>query len=70
MSTLRVALLAEGVDRNKLFLGCLGNGVVALLAEGVDRNVNISLRLCEGQNVALLAEGVDRNCSYFSYNVR
>ena len=35
---LRVALLAEGVDRNILMLILLWITCVALLAEGVDRN--------------------------------
>ena len=35
---LRVALLAEGVDRNDLGLTAAAIEVVALLAEGVDRN--------------------------------
>ena len=33
-----VALLAEGVDRNRLIVVMLKAAVVALLAEGVDRN--------------------------------
>ena len=33
-----VALLAEGVDRNKIALTDPNNIMVALLAEGVDRN--------------------------------
>ena len=33
-----VALLAEGVDRNYLYLFQLNGPLVALLAEGVDRN--------------------------------
>ena len=37
-SKLRVALLAEGVDRNMVFVLLFCGGVVALLAEGVDRN--------------------------------
>ena len=38
--TLDVALLAEGVDRNKFANGAgAGPSIVALLAEGVDRNV-------------------------------
>ena len=42
---MRVALLAEGVDRN-CFFDSFDNvvGVVALLAEGVDRNMIISIR--------------------------
>ena len=57
-----VALLAEGVDRNKVM------GVapvilikVALLAEGVDRNKNKEELRAGCPDVALLAEGVDRN---------
>ena len=38
-----VALLAEGVDRNDFFLGCIRVEVVALLAEGVDRNFLLPL---------------------------
>ena len=58
---IRVALLAEGVDRNKpdLVAG-LAQTQVALLAEGVDRNCTVVVvrgKVC----VALLAEGVDRN---------
>ena len=34
-----VALLAEGVDRNRLLDRTLSNVKVALLAEGVDRNL-------------------------------
>ena len=38
----RVALLAEGVDRNQSFhILSLADGVVALLAEGVDRNLHV-----------------------------
>ena len=59
----RVALLAEGVDRNIIEkLTSADRWNVALLAEGVDRNIvtsKISLYLY----VALLAEGVDRNTS-------
>ena len=56
----KVALLAEGVDRNQLVSRHKRQWEVALLAEGVDRNCSLfSLRCfcC----VALLAEGVDRN---------
>ena len=57
-----VALLAEGVDRNKLEIVVAPTlPLVALLAEGVDRN---SIRYNEVGGfftVALLAEGVDRN---------
>ena len=35
----RVALLAEGVDRNLLEQGLRHKARVALLAEGVDRNI-------------------------------
>ena len=38
----RVALLAEGVDRNKSkHIGMVQRQLVALLAEGVDRNTQI-----------------------------
>ncbi len=33
-----VALLAEGVDRNKIKIMLIAHNAVALLAEGVDRN--------------------------------
>ena len=36
-----VALLAEGVDRNRLHYICIMEDEVALLAEGVDRNLSI-----------------------------
>ena len=55
-----VALLAEGVDRNKKSRGALTRPLVALLAEGVDRNAVDFLRK-GASGVALLAEGVDRN---------
>ena len=55
-----VALLAEGVDRNRLSPSRAPARIVALLAEGVDRNVDD--RQGDRQYyVALLAEGVDRN---------
>ena len=58
----RVALLAEGVDRNLIW----GEGfqhirIVALLAEGVDRNSVLEDVYNSRFVVALLAEGVDRN---------
>ena len=56
----RVALLAEGVDRNLLEQGLRHKARVALLAEGVDRNPYHCETLL-GEKVALLAEGVDRN---------
>ena len=55
-----VALLAEGVDRNKKNLIEKELLDVALLAEGVDRNRQKSGPNCP-LDVALLAEGVDRN---------
>ena len=58
---LKVALLAEGVDRNKNRpVLQVARAEVALLAEGVDRNLS-ALRVTSGPSVALLAEGVDRN---------
>ena len=58
---LRVALLAEGVDRNDNPGFPQRLDVVALLAEGVDRNgAEVQLSLAD-RDVALLAEGVDRN---------
>ena len=56
-----VALLAEGVDRNSIFLLPASQVLVALLAEGVDRNPNSDAPIAENGRVALLAEGVDRN---------
>ena len=57
-----VALLAEGVDRNRnVTLGSIAIPVVALLAEGVDRNTDLGGDVDNAQKVALLAEGVDRN---------
>ena len=60
-----VALLAEGVDRNAVFVftTCVLFSV-ALLAEGVDRNAAYTVRLHPVVCVALLAEGVDRNTTY------
>ena len=56
-----VALLAEGVDRNRISAAMSSQERrVALLAEGVDRN-RLGFRLSAGFRVALLAEGVDRN---------
>ena len=43
--TLRVALLAEGVDRNSLLASSFGLMPVALLAEGVDRNTALVVRV-------------------------
>ena len=40
----RVALLAEGVDRNKAAVTAYDRTVVALIAEGVDRNPRKSVR--------------------------
>ena len=57
----RVALLAEGVDRNTSPHGRkLRRRCVALLAEGVDRNNYMAMAGWKSE-VALLAEGVDRN---------
>ena len=57
----KVALLAEGVDRNELRTAKSSKqSKVALLAEGVDRNIK-RLRKAVREPVALLAEGVDRN---------
>ena len=59
---MKVALLAEGVDRNSALPPCRCPGHVALLAEGVDRNRRSATRK-RWACVALLAEGVDRNCN-------
>ena len=60
----RVALLAEGVDRNSVDETYEDeNGQVALLAEGVDRNRSRPAATATVK-VALLAEGVDRNKPY------
>ena len=56
-----VALLAEGVDRNRFTQSRTNWQEVALLAEGVDRNENWMATAGEQEWVALLAEGVDRN---------
>ena len=56
-----VALLAEGVDRNRTYIIRSSlKAAVALLAEGVDRNPG-GCRSLSSRLVALLAEGVDRN---------
>ena len=61
VSVFAVALLAEGVDRNKADTIYGTTEVeVALLAEGVDRNFSVLTR-SPCRVVALLAEGVDRN---------
>ena len=61
MYLVKVALLAEGVDRNRFAPRVVVVLAVALLAEGVDRNNNIRKILAMLDKVALLAEGVDRN---------
>ena len=61
VSVFAVALLAEGVDRNKIALTDEHNIMVALLAEGVDRNSKAYTITSSSKQVALLAEGVDRN---------
>ena len=62
LSTLYVALLAEGVDRNTLRLMAEDSPFrVALLAEGVARNQNLFHQMLTFTRVALLAEGGDRN---------
>ena len=60
---MRVALLAEGVDRNIGLAETIRVVDVALLAEGVDRNTRIHGMYYSDFIVALLAEGVDRNPS-------
>ena len=55
-----VALLAEGVDRNRQRIIHDEAPFVALLAEGVDRNYSDPANV-KRLEVALLAEGVDRN---------
>ena len=63
----RVALLAEGVDRNIPYSAAINfASLVALLAEGVDRNLSSVVGGAGGPAVALLAEGVDRNSSNFA----
>ena len=59
--SIRVALLAEGVDRNRMTNSYSFGYAVALLAEGVDRNLDKATELERDNRVALLAEGVDRN---------
>ena len=58
-----VALLAEGVDRNRNTPRDCPSKQVALLAEGVDRNFTVFVTTEGLTTVALLAEGVDRNPS-------
>ena len=60
--TAKVALLAEGVDRNPGGEGQGRRKCVALLAEGVDRNAK-SAKDGKLYIVALLTEGVDRNAA-------
>ena len=44
---MKVALLAEGVDRNQALAGNAHLlGKVALLAEGVDRNIFVFMAVC------------------------
>ena len=63
----KVALLAEGVDRNLFpFRLFAVTAKVALLAEGVDRNLIRHMGLMSVL-VALLAEGVDRNCKLWAF---
>ena len=62
LSVFAVALLTEGVDRNRMLGGYAKGGVVALLTEGVDRNFKENcIHKLYGTRVALLTEGVDRN---------
>ena len=61
VSVFAVALLAEGVDRNRPVQQEWQPAQVALLAEGVDRNSAAVVALHVLRVVALLAEGVDRN---------
>ena len=63
-----VALLAEGVDRNRSVICWVRVFTVALLAEGVDRNTSTNRERMPNVYVALLAEGVDRNiCRGFQF---
>ena len=68
-SEMLVALLAEGVDRNWLVIGCHLLTEVALLAEGVDRNF-YGFKADVWAAVALLAEGVDRNMASSIASIR
>ena len=61
VSVFAVALLAEGVDRNRYVEAFFQEPNVALLAEGVDRNSVMRSKSGVSVGVALLAEGVDRN---------
>ena len=57
-----VALLTEGVDRNRYTMMAEAlQSIVALLTEGVDRNFRPRTSPMSA-TVALLTEGVDRNC--------
>ena len=65
-----VALLAEGVDRNKTSAAVMNvTAQVALLAEGVDRNFGGIEVALSNISVALLAEGVDRNIARCSRSI-
>ena len=57
-----VALLAEGVGRNRQCKPLRAKYRVALLAEGVGRNMKRLRDYAGRHDVALLAEGVGRNC--------
>ena len=65
-----VALLTEGVDRNRLCQPHQLRRMVALLTEGVDRNCVSTRADCVALKVALLTEGVDRNQSYLHRRAR
>ena len=49
LSVFAVALLAEGVDRNLMYLWMISSTLVALLAEGVDRNILADLMVAFGR---------------------
>ena len=61
LGEIQVALLAEGVDRNRTGTQRARQNLVALLAEGVDRNIELPFLLCFEKSIALLAEGAGRN---------
>ena len=59
----RVALLAEGVDRNRVMLDMSGSDASSPSSRRAWIEIAMAEGLAEAIDVALLAEGVDRNWS-------
>ena len=57
----RVALLAEGVDRNRVMLDMSGSDASSPSSRRAWIEIAMAEGLAEAIDVALLAEGVDRN---------